>query len=88
MQEQFITDKSGQKISVILPIHEYEELLEDLKDLDVAELKSADRITEDKTISIKQRHRIKLPDTIILATAITNQIELLTLDKKLANKII
>ncbi len=40
MQEQFITDKSGQKISVILPIQEYEQLLEDLKDLaTVAELK-------------------------------------------------
>jgi len=46
-----------------------------------------DRTTEDKTISLKQQHRIKLPDAIILATAITNQIELLTLDKKLANKI-
>jgi len=40
MQEQFITDKSGQKISVILPIQEYEALLEDLKDLaTAAELK-------------------------------------------------
>ena len=41
MQEQFITDKAGQKISVILPIEEYEELLEDIKDLaTVAELKN------------------------------------------------
>lgn len=46
-----------------------------------------DRTTENKTISLKQQHRIKLPDAIILATAITNKIELLTLDKKLASKI-
>lgn len=45
------------------------------------------RTIEDRTINLKQQHRIKLPDAIILATAITNQIELLTLDKKLANKI-
>lgn len=42
---------------------------------------------ENTTISLKQQHRIKLPDAIILATASTHQIELLTLDKKLANKI-
>jgi len=46
-----------------------------------------DHTTENKTIDLKQQHRIKLPDAIILATAITNQIELLTLDKKLANKL-
>jgi len=46
-----------------------------------------DQTIENKTIDLKQQHRIKLPDAIILATAITNQIELLTLDKKLANKL-
>lgn len=51
MQEQFITDKAGQKISVILPIHEYEELLEDLKDLAaVAELKSEPTVSLDSVI--------------------------------------
>ena len=47
---------------------------------------SIDRAIEDKTIALKQQHRIKLPDAIILATATYHQIELLTLDKKLANK--
>jgi len=42
---------------------------------------------ESATINIKQQHQIKLPDAIILATALTHKIELLTLDKKLANKI-
>jgi len=42
---------------------------------------------ENATINLKQQHRIKLPDAIILATALTHQLDLLTLDKKLANKI-
>lgn len=48
---------------------------------------SIDRAIEDKTIQLKQQHRIKLPDAIILATAMQYNIELLTLDKKLANKL-
>ena len=48
---------------------------------------SIDRAIEDKTIHLKQQHRIKLPDAIILATATYHQIKLLTLDKKLANKL-
>ncbi len=30
---QFITDPSGEKTAVILPLHEFEELMEDLDDL-------------------------------------------------------
>ena len=51
MQEQFITDKTGQKISIILPIEEYEELLEDLQDLaTVAELKTEPTTSLDSII--------------------------------------
>lgn len=32
-QEQYIVDEKGQKTAVIIPIEEYEELLEDLHDL-------------------------------------------------------
>jgi PHD/YefM family antitoxin component YafN of YafNO toxin-antitoxin module len=32
-QEQYIVDDKGQKTAVILPVEEYEELLEDLHDL-------------------------------------------------------
>jgi predicted nucleic acid-binding protein len=32
----------------------------------------------DKVISIRQRHKIKLPDAIILATAIVSNLELIT----------
>ena len=33
LQEQFVIDEKGKKTGVILPIEEYEELLEDLHDL-------------------------------------------------------
>jgi len=40
MPKQYITDTEGQKISVILPMEEYIELMEDVKDLaTVAELR-------------------------------------------------
>ena len=35
LHEQFIVDKSGKKMAVILPIEDYEELLEDVHDLAV-----------------------------------------------------
>jgi len=34
-QEQYVVDEKGQKTGVIVPIEEYEELLEDLHDLAV-----------------------------------------------------
>jgi len=45
-----------------------------------------DSLIENRTIAIKQQHKIKLPDAIILATALVNRLKLLTLDKRLANK--
>jgi hypothetical protein len=35
IQTQYLTDESGQKTAVVLPIEEYEELLEDIHDLAV-----------------------------------------------------
>jgi len=35
LQAQYVTDESGRKTAVILPIEEYEELLEDIQDLAV-----------------------------------------------------
>ena len=32
-QEQYIVDEKGQKTAVIIPVEEYEELLEDIHDL-------------------------------------------------------
>lgn len=38
-----------------------------------------------KTINLRIRHKIKLPDCIVLATALTHGLELLTLDGGLSN---
>jgi len=46
MNSQYITDENGKRIAVILPIEEYEELLEDLHDLAViAERKDEPTVT-------------------------------------------
>ena len=46
MHEQYITDKKGNKSAIILPIEEYNELIEDIHDLAViAERKDDDTIT-------------------------------------------
>jgi len=42
---------------------------------------------ENETIEFRRIHKTKLPDSIIAATAKHYQFELLTLDKKLANKL-
>lgn len=47
-------------------------------------LDDTDDTIRDKAIAIRQKHKIKLPDALILATAKTHQLTLLTLDDKLA----
>jgi predicted nucleic acid-binding protein len=42
---------------------------------------------ENETIEFRRLHKTKLPDSIIAATAKHYQLELLTLDKKLADKL-
>ncbi len=53
MHEQYITDKKGNKSAVILPIEEYNELVEDIHDLAmIAERKDEDTLSFDE---IKRR---------------------------------
>jgi PHD/YefM family antitoxin component YafN of YafNO toxin-antitoxin module len=51
-REQYIIDDEGKKTAVILPIEQYEKLLEDLHDLAVV----AERRTE-KAISLEEMER-------------------------------
>jgi hypothetical protein len=45
---QFVTDSTGRKVAVVLPVEEYEELLEDLNDLSViAERRDEPRVAWD-----------------------------------------
>jgi len=55
VREQYIVDRNGQKKAVILPVEEYEELLEDLYDL----AKIAER-RDEPTISFEEiKKRLK-----------------------------
>ena len=46
MESQFLTDDRGQKIAVVIPIADYESLIEDVSDLAaVAERRDDDRIS-------------------------------------------
>jgi len=46
MTTQFLTDDHGQKVAVVIPIADFEELMEDLADLAaVAERRDDDRIS-------------------------------------------
>lgn len=62
LQAQYITDQSGNKTAVILPIEEFEELLEDLEDLAIL----AERREEPTLSSDEVKKRLKrdglLPD--------------------------
>ncbi len=53
MSAQFITDENGQRVAVVLPVADYEELLEDVADLAaVAERREEERIS---LAEVKQR---------------------------------
>jgi PHD/YefM family antitoxin component YafN of YafNO toxin-antitoxin module len=46
MTTQFLTDERGQKVAVVIPIGDYEELMEDVADLaSVAERRDDERIS-------------------------------------------
>lgn len=49
MSTQFLTDQEGQKVAVVIPIADYEHLLEDIADLAaVAERRDEERIPLDR----------------------------------------
>jgi hypothetical protein len=60
LQEQYIVDEKGERTAVVLPIDQYEELLEDLHDLAVV----AERRKE-KSISLAEMKRRLKRDGIL-----------------------
>ncbi len=53
---QYVTNRAGEKTAVILPINEFEELLEDLQDLaTVAERRSEPTISHDELLAELKR---------------------------------
>jgi hypothetical protein len=58
-QPQFITNADGEKISVILPLADYQELLDNLEDLAaIAERKDEVTIPFDVALKIEHRRHI------------------------------
>lgn len=57
-----------------------ENLLDNLTSLPI------NRNVENKVIELRKRYKIKLPDAIVLATALIHHLELLSLDNGLMNK--
>jgi PHD/YefM family antitoxin component YafN of YafNO toxin-antitoxin module len=56
LQAQYITDAKGNKTAVILPLEEYEELLEDLQDLAaLAERRDEPAISHEEVIARLKR---------------------------------
>jgi len=56
LQAQYITDAAGNKTAVILPLEEYEELLEDLQDLaTLAERRDEPTISHEEIVARLKR---------------------------------
>lgn len=62
LQAQYVTDKKGRKTAVILPIEEFEELLEDIADMAVLlERRDEPTVPFDKVVAKLKKDGI-LPD--------------------------
>ncbi|MCC6759894.1 MAG: hypothetical protein IT252_01695 [Chitinophagaceae bacterium] len=57
---QFITDKKGKKISVVLPMKEYKKMLEELEELE--DIRSFDEAMADKKPSVPIDKAFKVLD--------------------------
>ncbi len=59
LHTQYITDNTGQRVSVVIPLAEFEELLEDLNDLAIAaERRNETTITHNELLAGLQRDGI------------------------------
>lgn len=59
LHTQYITDNTGQRVSVVIPLAEFEELLEDLNDLaTAAERRNEPTITHNELLTGLQRDGI------------------------------
>lgn len=54
LNHQYITDKKGKKISVIIPIEEYESLIEELEDMEDVRLYDEAKKRKSEFIDAKQ----------------------------------
>ncbi|MEW6093506.1 MAG: hypothetical protein AB1531_06025 [Chloroflexota bacterium] len=62
LQAQYATNEAGKKVAVILPIEEFEELLEDLEDLAVLAERRDEPTVPHKEVIAKLKHDGLLQD--------------------------
>ncbi len=55
---QYITDAAGNKVSVILPLNEFESLMEHLEDLDDIRLYDAAKSKSEESIDIEEAFKL------------------------------
>jgi hypothetical protein len=55
---QFITDSTGKKISVVLPIKEFEQMMEQLEDLHDIELYDEAKVANEPSVPIDEAFQI------------------------------
>jgi PHD/YefM family antitoxin component YafN of YafNO toxin-antitoxin module len=53
-EPQYITDKKGKKLSVVIPVDQYKKMLENLEDLDDIRLYDAVKGRKEKSIPLSQ----------------------------------
>lgn len=53
-EPQFITDKKGKKLSVVISVTEYKKMLEELEELDDIRLYDAVKVRNEKSIPFSQ----------------------------------
>ena len=59
MKTQFLTDEKGKKISIVIPLEEYNRILEDLEELEDIRLFDAVKAKNEKSIPIDQYLKIR-----------------------------
>jgi len=55
---QYITDAAGNKVSVILPLNEFESLMEHLEDLDDIRLYDAAKSKSEESIDVEEAFKL------------------------------
>lgn len=58
IKPQYITDKSGKRISVVLPIKDYEVLMEELEELNDIKLYDEVKKSKESSVPIEEAFRI------------------------------
>lgn len=60
MEMQFVTDQKGMKIAAVVPIKEYEQLVEDLHDIEIVALRR-----NDERVSFEEVKRKLIADGVL-----------------------